>query len=409
LSFPVRKITYLSALVLIFLVPWEDSISTLSVGSLARLMGFAVAGLWLATILVEGKFRKPHLFHILVLFFFLWNFLSLFWSLNVEVTLQRIKTYGQMLLLILIYWELFQRPEQLMAGLQAYIFGAYVLIGSTVYNFLSGNVAVEYEGRYSATGVNAVDLALFLMIGLPIAMQLVFAATHNRRGTILKLLNLCYIPLAIFAILLTGSRTSLIAVIPFGMFMVGAPQIKFDKKILIFALLLISLLILLPFIPTNIIERLGTIDDSIGAGDLGGRLDLWRQAVAVLAQHPILGVGGGAIDELIGSAVHNTFFSVAADTGVMGLILFLAMLGVVVYQILRLPQGTSGLWMAIFMTWVVGVLSLSWDFKKLTWLLLNFIIIEGSFCEQLKANIFLKRGSKDPHPSSEFLSDPKVT
>lgn len=380
----MRKITYLAALVLIFLVPWEDSISTLSIGSLARLMGFAVAGLWLATILVEGKFRKPHLFHALVLLFFLWNFLSVFWSLSLETTLQRIKTYSQMLLLILIYWEVFQKPEQLMAGLQAYIFGAYVLIGSTVYNFLSGNVAVEYEGRYSATGVNAVDLALFLMIGLPISMQLVFAARHNKLGAVLKILNLCYIPLAIFAILLTGSRTSLIAVIPFGVFLIGAGQIKFDKKILIFVTLLISLLVLFPFIPSNIIDRLGTIDDSIGAGDLGGRLDLWREAIVVLANHPVLGVGGGAIDEVIGSAVHNTFISVAADTGVIGFILFLAMLGVVVYQAVRLPKGTSGLWLAIFMTWFVGVLSLSWDFKKLTWLLLNFIIIEGSLVEQLR-------------------------
>jgi O-antigen ligase len=404
----VRKITYLSALILIFLVPWEDSISTLSVGSLARLMGFAVAGLWGATILIEGKFRKPHLFHMLALLFFLWNFVSVFWSLNIETTLQRIKTYSQMLLLILIYWEVFQKPDQLMAGLQSYIFGAYLLIGSTVYNFLTGNVAVEYEGRYSATGVNAVDLALFLMIGLPISMQLVFAASHNSRGTVLKILNLCYIPLAMFAILLTGSRTSLIAVIPFGIFMIGAQQIKLDKKILVFFLLLVSLMALVPFIPSNLIDRLGTIDDSIGAGDLGGRLDLWRETIAVLADRPLLGVGSGTIDSIIGSAVHNTFISVAADTGLIGLIFFLAMLGIVIYQAVHLPKGTAGLWIAIFMTWLVGVLSLSWDFKKLTWILLNFIIIEGSFSEQLKANVLASRPCKQRHRTSEFVSDPKV-
>ena len=74
----------------------------------------------------------------------------MFWSLDIENSIQRIKTYSQIFLLMLIYWEVFQKPENLMAGLQAYICGGYVLILSTIYNYLSGNVSVAYEGRYSA-------------------------------------------------------------------------------------------------------------------------------------------------------------------------------------------------------------------------------------------------------------------
>ena len=144
-------------------------------------MGFVVAGFWLATIVIEGRFRKPHLFHVLVLLFFLWNFLSLFWSSGADYTIQRIKTYSQIFLLLLIYWDLFQKPEELRAGLQAYVFGAYVLVVSTIYNYLAGNVAVQYEGRYSATGVNANDVALILILGMPIAMQLLFSTPKNLR------------------------------------------------------------------------------------------------------------------------------------------------------------------------------------------------------------------------------------
>ena len=39
----------------------------------------------------------------------------------------------------------------------------------------------------------------------------------------------------------------------------------------------------------------------------------------------------------------------------------------------------QALWVAIFLSWVIGVSSLSWEFRKLTWVFLNFIIIEGSF------------------------------
>lgn len=379
----MRKITYLSSLLLVFLIPWEDSISTLSLGSLAKLMGVFVAGLWLGTILVEGRFRKPHLFHALLFLFFAWNFMSAFWTLDIEATVQRIKTYSQIFILMLIYWEFFQKSEELIAGLQAYICGSYMLVASTIHNFMMGNVAIAYEGRYSATGVNAVDQALILMIGLPIAIQLFFAASNNKRGIFLKAINLLYIPLSVFTIILTGSRTSLVAIIPFVIFLIGTHQIKFDKKIIVVASLLILLLILFPFVPHAVIARLGTIGNSIGEGDLGGRINLWREAIAMLAKHPVLGVGGGAIDSSIGSAVHNTFISIAAETGLIGFTLFLATLGLVVYQTRGLPKETSGLWLAIVMTWAIGVLSLSWEFRKLTWILLNFVIIESNLVQGL--------------------------
>ncbi len=380
----MRKITYWLAVLLIFIVPWEDSISVTTLGSLARVMGLVVAAFWVATMLLEGRFRKPHLFHAIVLLFFLWNFVSVFWSPDSESTIQRIKTYSQIFLLMLIFWEVFQKPENLMAGLQAYVYGSYILIASTIYNYINGNIAVAYEGRYSATGVNAVDLTLILMMGLPVAMQLFFAAGQNKKGMILKLINLAYIPLAIFSIILTGSRTSLIAVIPFGIYLVGTQQIKFDRKILVFIILLVSLLAMLPFIPQAITARLGTLGSSIEAGDLGGRVELWLQAIQVFSNHPFLGLGSGTLDSAIGSAAHNTFVSVATETGIIGFVLFITVLAIVIFRAMNIPNGNSGLWVAIFLTWAIGVCSLSWEFRKLTWLFLNFIVIEGSFTyEQL--------------------------
>ncbi len=382
----MRRIAYLFSVLLVFIIPWEDSVSVTTLGSMAKLIGLVVAGFWLVTILLEGKFRKPSLFHILVLLFFLWNVVSIFWSADTDSTLQRIKTYSQIYLLMLVFWELFQKPEDLMAGLQAYIFGGYVLITSSIINYIQGNAAVVYEGRYSATGVNAVDLALILMIGLPIAMQLFFVARPGRVGTILKLINLAYIPLAVFSIVLTGSRTSLIAVIPFGVYLVVTQQIKFDRKMLVFGILLLALLMLYPFIPQSVTARLGTLGASIESADLGGRVDLWWKAILVLEEQPFTGSGGGTLDVVIGSAAHNTFVSIAAETGFIGFTLFLAILAVVFIRALNIPNGNAGFWVAIFLTWVIGVLSLSWEFRKLTWLLLNFIVIEGNFTyEQLHA------------------------
>ena len=411
----MRKITYILSLVLMFSLPWEDSISIPGLGSLARLMGFVVAGFWLGTILLEGKFRKLNLFHALVLLFLLWNFLSVFWSLDVEGTLQRIKTYSQIFLLMLIYWEVFQKPEELMAGLQAYIFGAYILVGSTIYNYLAGNVAVQYEGRYSATGVNANDVALILILGLPIgvsvALELLFVARRNIKGILLQVINFLYIPLSIFSIVLTGSRTSLIAIIPFIILMIGTQRIKVERKILIIVILLVSLLALFPFVPQTMINRLGTTGNSISEADLGGRVNLWREGIALLAKHSVLGIGGGAIDHTIGAAVHNTFISVATETGFIGLVFFLSILGLVVYKVVRLPTRTSGLWWAVFMTWMIGVLTLSWEFRKFTWIILSFVIIESSFGEQVgeqERNISFSGGIRRSLEAGQSVSQPKV-
>ena len=147
-------------------------------------------------------------------------------------------------------------------------------------------------------------------------------------------------------------------------------------------MLAVCLLALLPFIPQTVIDRIGTVGSSISEADLGGRVTMWRLSIAVLAQHPIFGVGGGAIDGMIGGAVHNTFISVATETGFIGFVLFLSILGYIVFKMAVLPKGTAPLWLTIFLTWAIGVFSLSWEFRKATWIILILIVIEGSFGKQ---------------------------
>ena len=126
------------------------------------------------------------------------------------------------------------------------------------------------------------------------------------------------------------------------------------------------------------IARLGTTGSSIAGEDLGGRISIWHEAIAELAGHTLIGVGGGALPSLIGSAAHNTFISVATETGLIGFILFLAILEVATYQVIRLPLKQSAVWIALLMTWAIGALTLSWEFRKLTWILPNFLVIASS-------------------------------
>jgi len=392
----LRKLTYWLSLVLIFTIPWEDSLSIPALGSFTKLLGLVVAGFWFLTILTEGRFRKPHLFHAFVLLFFLWNVFSYMWSVDVSGTIQRILTYGQIFVLMLIIWELFQKPADVIAGLQAYVFGSFVCIASSISNYLSGTVAENYEVRYSATGVNAVDLALFLLLGLPVAWHL-FTHFNNKKTFILKVLDLFYIPLAIFSILLTASRTSLFAIIPAIIFILWPKRIDIGRFILVFIFLVVSVMVIWVVLPAGVVERLDTASTSISTGDIGGRVILWKEAITVFLSHPLFGSGSGALPAIIGGLAHETFLSVLAETGLIGFGLFLCILAIVLNQAVRLPKGYSGLWLSSFFVWFIGVLSLSFEFRKVTWLFFSFVIIEWAAlhkqhrAETLKSTAFVPK------------------
>ncbi len=373
----MRKTTFWLTLSLIFSIPWEDGLSIPVIGSITKLLGLIVAGFWFLTILSEGRFRKPHLFHAFVLFFFLWNIVSYIWSANINDTIGRIITYGQIFILMIIVWEMFQKPADLLTGLQAYIFGAFVLIASSINNYLHGTIAENYEVRYSATGVNAVDLVVFLLLGLPIAWHL-YNHSDKNKNRILKIINISYLPLALVTALLTGSRTSLFAIVPAAIFILWPKKVVISQFILRFVILVVSILLSLAFLPSSIIERLASTSTSISSGDIGGRVILWQETIASFIQHPIFGSGSGTLNTIIGGLSHQTFLSILAETGLIGILLFMCILAIVVNQAVRLPKGYSGLWLSSFFVWFIAVLSLSFEFRKVTWIFFSFVIIEGA-------------------------------
>jgi O-antigen ligase len=298
------------------------------------------------------------------------------WSIDLGRTVNRINTYAQIFVLMLIVWELYQKPNDLIAGLQAYVLGSYVCIASLISNYQRGIIAVKWQVRYSATGINAVDLSILLLLGLPLAWHL-FLLIDGKKYPLLKIINFTYIPIAIFSVFLTASRTSLFAIVPAFIFILLPKGFKIGRYILIFIFLAVSLFIILSLLPAAIIERLSTALTSISSEDIGGRANLWKEAIVTFMQHPFIGSGAGTLPTVLGTWAHQTFLSILAETGLIGFSLFISILFIVVNQAARLLEKYSGLWFSIFYTWVIGVLSLSWETKKVTWLFLSFVIIEA--------------------------------
>jgi O-antigen ligase len=382
----VRTLAYWLSLIVIFMIPWENSVTIAGLGTLVRVMGLAASAFWVLAVLVAGRFRRPHPFHLAVGLFVLWNIASVFWSLGNEETVQRIVTYILLFGMIWLFWDLYTTPETLRAGAQAYILGAYVSIGSIFLNYVAGREAYAFSGgRYTGSGLNPGDLALILVLGLPLAWHLAVSASESKGSSILKLVNYAYIPASLFAILLTGARVALFAIIPALLYIVGTnARLKLSSRILVLVALTGSLLVLQPHIPQTSIDRLATASTSIATGDFGGRMSLWRAAIATFSQYPLWGVGSGAFRTVVelGGATHNTFLSVLAELGIIGFVLFVVILAIVVYKAVHQPKSYSQLWLAVFAVWVIGVSAQSWEFRKPTWLFFSLVVISANVSRQ---------------------------
>jgi O-antigen ligase len=377
----IRKIAFLTTLVLIFTIPWETAITVSSLGTLTRLIGFGAAGIWGVSVIISGRLRRFHAFHVAFVLFVLFNLASVFWTVNYEFTSTRIKTFAQLAVLSWILWDLITTPEELRQVMQVFIIGAYVTIGSQLYNFFLGQTIETYSaGRFSGAGQNAVEFALILSLSLPLAWYLAISQKPGRGANILKAINFAYIPLALLATVLTASRTSLVTNVPGLLYILGTlRKIRMQYRILIFIVFIIAVIAVQPLIPQATLERLSTIGQSISGNDLGGRTKLWVEGLNIFLAHPFIGIGSNGLSAptVLGTFAHNTFISILAELGLVGLLLFLAILVIVFFEAIKQPEPFSALWLTVLLVWFVGVFTLTWEYTKPTWFFLSIIVISG--------------------------------
>jgi O-antigen ligase len=383
----INRILLWLSLALIFSIPWEDMFSLPVIGSTARLAGIMVFGFWFFKIILTGHIRKLHIFHAILYLFILWNVASIFWTFGFDETKARIITYTQLFIMALIFWDTFRTPRLLYAGLQAYVFGAWIGVIDTLINFISGVKIDAYEvGRYSASGVNAGDFVVILTLGIPMAWYLARFAKPYSNNHFLRIINYAYVPVAGSVIFLTGSRLALFVTIPALIYLLGT--ILQPKRILASTILLIilagMLVVFQSFIPQATWERLTTAKSSIAQGDLGGRVPLWKESLKAFSDHPLLGVGSGAFRVVnpYKAVAHNTYLSVLAELGVVGLVLFISIVAVVGYSALQHSRGEAFFWLSTLLILLIGITVQTWEFTKTTLLIFSLVVISANIVSQ---------------------------
>jgi O-antigen ligase len=263
--------------------------------------------------------------------------------------------------------------------MQAYVLGATAASGLAFWRYFHNHQT--YYLRYAAGGFDPNDFGLVLAISVPLALYLALTEPRLQRW-----IYLAIVPTVISAVVLTASRASLIATFvafTFSLFAWRAADRTFRAVSL--ALMAGLGLSLVHFAPAPQRNRLSTITKEVTTGTLHGRTRIWKAGLKAFKQHPLIGVGSGAYpratEPWLGKptvagfqyVAHNTFLSVLVECGLAGFAIFALLLGTLLFFIWTMPPLERWLWLVVTATWAVGVLTLTWEHYKPTWLIMSMI------------------------------------
>lgn len=373
----LRNIALILLVLFIFVVPTEKIVVIPGLGSVARIVGVLAMLTWFLSVILGSPLRSIKPFHTFFFLFILWNCASLFWSVDVVATQERMVTWIQLGLVVVLIWDLLDNKTLTIVAMQAYVLGAMFGACGIIYNYL-GSSAFVY-GRYSAAGQHSVNIGLILALAIPMAWYLVLQKPQNSTmASVLRLLNIMYLPLACIGIALTGSRGAMIASFPAMLFIMSTlGSLPLWAR-------LISILIGIGgaytgylLIPQASIDRLGTAYSELsGGGNLTGRTEIWHDAYLRFLDNPILGVGSDAFATVSEHRLvaHNSFLSVLVETGIVGLLLFITLLTIALISAFKLPKLESSLWRTVLFIWFLGASALTYEHHKPTWLVLALIV-----------------------------------
>jgi O-antigen ligase len=364
----------------VFVLPWDPLANLPVLGSIPRIVGLVASAVGILHILGRRRVRPLSWFHVFVVLFVLWVGASSFWSIDPEGTRMRFVTSLQLLVLVWLIWEIAWSPERQRALLQAYVLGVCVAAVATMHSYLSGSAWLAHgtveTARFVALNQDPNELGVILALGLPMAWYLGLPQPQRRATWIWRL----YIPLGITAILLTASRgaflTALVAlvIIPWTL-----GRVRLRTKVALYALAVGSLLLATSFVPAASLARIGSTRADIEAGYFGGRIYIWMAGLEVAREHPLAGVGAGAFAAAVAPtlhqemASHQTFLDILVEQGIVGLLLFFAMVGAVIKPLRQLPPLERRLWIVLLASLAVGSMSLHLGYRKQFWFVLGLL------------------------------------
>jgi O-antigen ligase len=311
---------------LIMLLHCQAVLARSDVGGLAaKGMGVVIVLSWLLNMAVNRK-RRMQIDGLLMtmMLFVLWSGLLIMVSIEAGTAIGRTMTFFQLVIGAAMFSTIIDSRTRLR--------GVYrIIVAWTTFSALIG-IAQYLSGMPEAVGLigNRNAFAMYVNIALVCAYLL----HQSVRGPLEKMMLAMSIPVLFLALALTFSRAGLI-VLGVAMALVFAKAAR-ERRFQILIASSVLIILIAVFLPAAFWSRAGSIVPSIQRQEnsFGLRVGLWKAGIRMVADHPISGVGPGNFrvalprygrGAILGARLgaHNSYVSVAAEMGIVGLTLFL--------------------------------------------------------------------------------------
>lgn len=386
----IRYIAVFFMLVLVFALP-TDGVAEVAGMSLVKIAGLMTFGLTLILIVTGSSLHVVPGFHIMVLLHMAWMVLSFTWSempVPYEIVQavsgeQALKSNLYALMITFLVFQLARTEADVEHLYVALVLGSFWLIYLMVKDYqVTGNTV-----RHEIEGFDANEVAVKLAMILPLGIYLLIHA----KARVLRLLGLAYIPAALFTILITGSRTGailmLIGLTGFVPVILRSGLIGKAASVLVVVVALIGIA---NVIPQKTIERIFSTGKEISSGTLNERRVVWANAYEEWEESPLVGHGLGSFRRIINPyhvdyTAHNSYVAITAEQGIIGVCLYLTVIGIAFAYAWRLPGDNRILMLSMLLIVAIGQLSLTLQDRMHIWF--SYALVVLSFYIKNNANI----------------------
>jgi O-antigen ligase len=374
----MRRVGYWLVWLFAFAVPWEYSLELGEpLGNVARLLGILLLLAAAQTAMARGKLRMPGALQWLVLGLYLYFACSCLWTVELESSIEKLRAYFQVMMVVWLVWELAETAEELRGLLRAFVGGCWVLAALTIADFAFGDGAAT-QIRYAAGGHDPNDVARILDLGFPIA-ALLFAVEE---GWVARLGAILYLPAGLLAVLLTASRGGFTAAL---CALLGSAVLLLCWRpraaSAVFLGLAVTTGMLWLFVPAGSLDRLATIPEQVAGGDLNDRLNIWTAGWQAFTHAPWFGSGAGTFTSAAGLAAgdtaHNTLMAVLVTGGMAGTAILLAILAYVTWTTSRSRGLLRTALATALLVWGITSMVGSVEENRTTWLIFAVIGLAG--------------------------------
>jgi hypothetical protein len=374
----------------VFTLPLTQATEIPAIEAISKVAGLMAIVAGAAAVAARKQIRVLGAIHLTMAGLIAWSAVTLCWSIAPELTVQRIMTYLQLFVPVLLIWELCLEEKDVLQMLGAFVLGTMIPALSTLQAFLPGQETMMQ--RASVAGFDANNLAFMLAMSLPVAYYLILR--EKRPISALYRLQMGF---AVCAILLTGSAITMIAMV------VGLSLVCWTFHVVPVRTRLNAFVVLMVLAGAGILLIPASLWQHLGEESRSGGITLTSAisgGVGTVRSTPLGGFGAGT---MAGAANHYTSLTMFSETGVVGVACFITLLGILFLAAERMSGATKSFWFTVLAVWTVGVCALNWECSEPAWLLFGLLAAHSACLKQegvtameqeQKRNYYIEEGAE---------------